>query len=177
MQPIRRNYDRLPNVDRCPIANVHGEPCGQPAIEDLVFAICETHAIRVFRYMSQLLDNLSDDPLFMAKVFLEDIEKTRARERREMAARDEVVYYVQIGDHIKIGYTSRLKQRMNAYPATRKLLATEPGSYQDELARHQQFRHLLAAGNEWFHPGLDLIAHINELRVADGAAPIPTAAA
>lgn len=168
--------DHLPTLDPCPIANRHGEPCGAPSIEDMAFAICEVHAIRVFRYMSALMESLSDDPLFRAKIFLEDAEQQRARERRQLAERDEVVYYVQIGDHIKIGYTSVLRQRMNAYPATRRLLATEPGTYQDEQARHQQFRHHLAAGNEWFHPGQDLIKHINELRRGQGAEPIPDAA-
>jgi len=164
--------DRLPNLDRCTITDRHGEPCGLPSVENAPFPICDAHAVQTYRYVSRRIGSLADDPMFQIKMRLESAESERSRERYKLAARVEVVYYVQIGEHIKIGYTSRLRLRMNAYPATRRLLATEPGTYADEAARHHQFRHLLAAGNEWFRPGPDLMDHINDLRSAQGADPI-----
>lgn len=43
----------------------------------------------------------------------------------------------------------------------------EPGGLVRENQLRNRFAHLLAFGREWFHPGPDLIAYINELRAAD----------
>jgi hypothetical protein len=74
------------------------------------------------------------------------------------------VYYVRIGDLIKVGMTAQLKQRLGNYPPGSELLATELGGEALETRRLNQFRHLLAHRKEWFHPGEDLMAHIATLK-------------
>lgn len=83
-----------------------------------------------------------------------------------------LVYFARRERLIKIGWTSRLPQRMQALGA--RPLAVEPGDYVRERQIHQRFAHLLAdaVGREWFHPGPDLIAYMNELRQADGYPPL-----
>lgn len=86
-----------------------------------------------------------------------------------------VVYFARRERLIKIGWTSRLPGRMKSIGA--HPLAIETGDYIRERQLHQRFAHLLvvgdeAVGREWFHPGPDLIAYINELREADGYPPI-----
>ncbi|MER6249406.1 hypothetical protein [Streptomyces griseorubiginosus] len=86
-----------------------------------------------------------------------------------------VVYFARRERLIKIGWTSRLPDRMKAVGAVS--LATETGDYIRERQLHQKFAHLLveghgAVGREWFHPGPDLIAYINELRAASGIPPV-----
>jgi hypothetical protein len=77
-----------------------------------------------------------------------------------------VVYYLRIGNHIKIGYSANLSDRMRSYPPDAEVLATESGSKALEKARHQQFDHQLRLGREWFAPSLDLLTHIENLRTA-----------
>jgi hypothetical protein len=74
-----------------------------------------------------------------------------------------VVYYIRVGELIKIGYTRDLDQRLRAYPPDAELLATEIGNELIEQAGHAQFGDLLAARAEWFHPGPALLAHIEAL--------------
>jgi hypothetical protein len=70
------------------------------------------------------------------------------------------VYYVRVGDRIKIGMTANLRQRISSYPPSSELLATEIGGEALESRRLVQFNHLLADRKEWFHPGPDLLDHI-----------------
>lgn len=81
-----------------------------------------------------------------------------------------LVYFARRDRLIKIGWTSQLDKRMKAMQT--KALATEPGDIVRERQLHRRFAHLLARGNEWFHPGPDLITYINVLREAAGAQPI-----
>ena len=77
-----------------------------------------------------------------------------------------VVYYVRIGDHIKIGFTTQLRERMRAlYADPLDLLATEPGGRVQEWARHRQFaEERVSPQRELFDPSPRLLAHI--VRVA-----------
>lgn len=72
------------------------------------------------------------------------------------------VYYVQIGDRVKIGVTGNLKLRMGGLMPD-EVLAVEPGDQKLETMRHRQFAHLRIRG-ERFRPGDDLMSHIEMLR-------------
>lgn len=78
-----------------------------------------------------------------------------------------VVYYVRIGDHIKIGFTTQLKSRMySLYVEPLDLLATEPGGRTLEADRHRQFAaERVSPQRELFEPSPRLLAHI--VRMAD----------
>lgn len=68
------------------------------------------------------------------------------------------VYYILFGDRVKIGYTTNLSERLRAIPHD-AVLAVEPGSMQDERARHAQFHDLRVVG-EWFRYEEPLQSHI-----------------
>ncbi len=85
-----------------------------------------------------------------------------------METEDQVVYYVRFGDHVKIGTTSRLRERLGAIPHD-ELLAVEPGGYELERLRHAEFdaARLRPRGhthNEWFALTDRLLAHCQMLR-------------
>lgn len=62
-----------------------------------------------------------------------------------------VVYYLLVGDRIKIGWTGGpLSQRLRAYPPETTVLATEPGTRADERDMHRSCRKWLVAGREWY---------------------------
>lgn len=71
-----------------------------------------------------------------------------------------VVYYLRVGELVKIGYASNLARRLAAYPPDAQLLATEPGGRELESQRHREMRHHLRMGREWFVPAQPLLDHI-----------------
>ena len=73
------------------------------------------------------------------------------------------VYYLQVDDRIKIGFSLDVKRRMRAYPPNAQLLAVHPGTKILERQIHEQFRGILASGREWFHPAKELHDHIGQV--------------
>ncbi len=86
--------------------------------------------------------------------------------RQHPKPRPERVYYVQVGDGVKIGTTIDMKKRMvairNASPSA-KLLATEPGGRSLEHLRHAEFTASRIGNSEVFRPTPQLMAHIDRI--------------
>lgn len=79
-----------------------------------------------------------------------------------------VVYYIRWADRIKIGTTTNLAQRLRGLYHD-ELLAVEPGGYELEARRHDQFHDALILGQrEWFTATPDLVALTRELRAQHG---------
>lgn len=75
-----------------------------------------------------------------------------------------VVYYISWADRIKIGFTTRLAERLRSIYHD-EVLAVEPGSLELERTRHQQFvGYRIANQREWFSDGAALRFHINTIR-------------
>lgn len=74
----------------------------------------------------------------------------------------EVVYYMRIGNRVKIGWSRNLPLRMAAINPE-ELMVTEPGNRLLERARHKQFADLRVHG-EWFHLDARITQHVEELR-------------
>ncbi len=75
---------------------------------------------------------------------------------------NEFVYYMRIGNRVKIGWTRNLPSRL-ATLNPEELLVVEPGNRLLEMVRHDQFADLRTHG-EWFRLEQPLIDHIEELR-------------
>lgn len=79
-----------------------------------------------------------------------------------------VVYYVRLGDHIKIGTTSNLTARLNSLYVDHDpdlLLAVEPGGRDLESQRHSEFAaERVYANRELFNPSPRLLSHITAIR-------------
>ena len=82
--------------------------------------------------------------------------------------RNPVVYYVQVGAHIKIGWTTNLQSRMRSYPPNSILLAVHPGSRADETKLHKRFAHHRTHGREWYAPVPSLLHHIEQMKRQHG---------
>jgi len=91
----------------------------------------------------------------------EDLDR-RIKERED--ARPGTVYYLEVGDFLKIGYTRDLWRRMREYPPNAVLLAREEGTPDDERALHKRFAAYLESGREWFRDAPEIRAHIEEVR-------------
>lgn len=70
------------------------------------------------------------------------------------------IYYVQVGDKIKIGYTKDLQRRIAQYPPDSVLLAARPGTIRDERTTHSLLSARRAAGREWYLIHDEVLGHI-----------------
>lgn len=159
---------------RCTAQGEDGAFCDALAMEGAPFPICIRHGAQLLRFMRDELDKVEQAPkdiqlLVLDKAYAPRTERAVARANEPVT---EKIYYVQIGEHIKIGYTINLKQRLASYPPNRRLLATEPGGERTEAQRLRQFLEYRATGREWHYPAQPLVDHINKLRVRAGANPI-----
>ncbi len=104
------------------------------------------------------------------------LERKRAKAQQREKRQDDshnVVYYARLGaNHIKVGTTSDLPRRMVELRVVNEtnLLAAEPGGYQLERERHEQFRKWrYSRRTEDFAEAPELLAHIADVRSQHGA--------
>lgn len=153
----------VPTFDTvCAIQLDDGQPCRKPSAPTAPFAICERHLVTAYRHVASLMavqhvaePNRKGRP-----------DRGKASKGYGMNGWPSVVYYARIGDHIKIGHTKNLAERMKWYPPSTVILALEPGDVIVERSRQWKFDHLLDAREEWFRPGEDLMRHIELLAAA-----------
>ncbi len=72
------------------------------------------------------------------------------------------VYFIRVGDLVKIGYSRSLQQRFYARQPS-DVLHLEPGTMTDERRCHIAFAHLRVEG-ELFRPDPDLLTFIGDLQ-------------
>lgn len=142
--------------------------CPKRRDSDLKSGVCAAHGWIIHADVQRLLDaeatrQATTDASWQRKV---DANATRL-EAGEQVASGPIpgwVYYIQVGEHIKIGFARNVAKRMRAYPPNADLLAVEPGTLKVEKARHDQFHAYLDRGREWFRPADELMAWIDSLR-------------
>jgi hypothetical protein len=158
---------------RCTAERRNGSFCDAPSIPEAPFPICIRHAAEIYRFVKRHAAAV-DDKLGRLETFVEAYANAGILTVSHGQPEPEkgTVYYVQVGELVKIGFSVSLKTRLASYPPNRRLLATEPGGWDLEGQRHGQFRSLLRYGKEWFAPGPELIDHINTLRRQVGAQPV-----
>lgn len=92
-------------------------------------------------------------------------------EAPEPGAKVGTVYYLLVGEAIKIGWTTDLERRMREYSPGAQLLAIETGPRKLELARHHLFNEFLLYGREWFSDGPELREHLKRVIRRNGPPP------
>lgn len=143
--------------------------CHQPQATWL--PLCEGHAHDVWAEVEQWNDLAKKRKSRDAH---QALEKSRDDMLRERLARDESqrnakrqaghIYYLRVGDLIKIGFTSDMETRMKQYPPNAILLAQHPGTRETERHMHEKFQPFLALRREWFTPCDEITAHIEMVR-------------
>lgn len=149
---------------RCTVQMKSGRFCDIESMPEAPYPICPKHAAKLFLF---LRSRMSVDDASRVEATLDAMARDRGarlNRRRYRETHDEVVYYVRVGEYIKIGFTGNLRERMKAY-MTGTLLACEPGGRAVERLRLQQFWQDRAPhGYEWFHPSSSLTDHIDAVR-------------
>lgn len=158
--------DRTAISPNCTIQLRSGAFCDAPRMEDMPYPICARHAIKihiaVYESAGEMIRGEVPEAAVDAFAAQQDARKERLKEQSQ-------VYYVRIGDRIKIGYTQNMKQRMSELRVPlENVLATEPGDAALERERHLAF----AAGRhgrlEEFNPSRELLAHIQSVVAKNG---------
>lgn len=114
--------------------------------------------------IEQLGAKITDDVMHdvIMDIHGEDQVKKDRSANLQSGRKDQLVYYMRIGNRVKIGTTTNLRVRLEAINPE-ELLCTEPGGHPLEKQRHRQFAELRTHG-EWFRLEGELQAHIDGLR-------------
>lgn len=83
------------------------------------------------------------------------------------------VYYLRIGEHIKVGYAGRLLQRLRSYPPNAEFIYAHRGTKADEKVAHSMLYLHKAAGREWFTPHADVFEWIDKQKARYGPTSDP----
>lgn len=120
--------------------------CEVTQSELMTVPLCDRHAVDIYRKVKAAIE-------------------TKARIRGPQPLRSEtvrgVVYFVELGDRIKIGFTTNLTSRLKTVPAER-VLATMPGTMRDEQAMHARFESARVY-REWFTKSPELLDFIETI--------------
>lgn len=169
---------RTPGVERCAWPSCRQPlrykfPTNPEVTEDRYGVLCRIHAVDVAIAVTQSEIDANIFKQFFERQSTEKairLARWRAEDERyeaEKAAlrqdRAGFVYYLRVGERIKVGYSVDVKRRMRAYPPGCELLAVEPGDRDLETQRHQQFAGSLTDGREWFRPTPDLLELVTEI--------------
>lgn len=140
----------------CAVTNSDGGDCDGPVPPDAPVNVCLPHLQEAFLYIRDKLADRDGEGVTV------DGRHMDTNPLNHPSA--SVVYYLRWGDLIKIGTTRNLWQRVGSIPHDR-LLAIEPGSYELESVRHDEFRQFRAYRNrEWFKDCNEIRRHVNALR-------------
>lgn len=120
--------------------------CNTQPSEPLGLELCERHAIKAFRAVSAAINPTGQVP----------------GRGGASAASQGIVYYVRLGNRVKIGFSTDFVSRMSVVPHE-SILFTKPGTLADERLEHKRFAHLRTSG-EWFQADPELMAYITDLR-------------
>lgn len=117
------------------------------------YLVCDDHAVEVWTHVEAFKDTPSSP-------IPRDVVIPRAPVDPNAG---QWIYYLQLDDKIKIGWTANYSQRMKAYPPHAFVLAKHEGTRTDERDLHRTFKPSRAAGREWYHQTSELMAHIQRL--------------
>lgn len=128
---------------------------------DLGIPLCMVHALDVHRIVAMSFSAQGNGI----------VVDRHGRTRTPNDSPDGWIYYVRSGEKIKIGHTTRLKQRIRAYPPDTIILAVHRGSKDDEKQLHTRFQTYRVAGREWYERSDVLLAHIADMTRRYGPPP------
>lgn len=164
-------YESVFAMKRCTWQN-----CAE-VLRDARIPLCYKHSQRVWAYVDHYESEAERE---LARKGLQsklevDAAAEAAGDAAEAAYRERYrgkktepgdIYYLRMGDLVKIGFTTSLDRRLKEYPPNAELLTQHPGTLQLESEIHSKFRRYLALGREWFKRDPVLMRHIESVESA-----------
>lgn len=150
----------------CIIPKRDGTACTQPGALWIANAgrICEKHADEIWRYVENRDTDSFDRPIAGSEA--RDYQRDECRKKRTVARRKPAahgqIYFVLVDGLVKVGWTSKLADRIRAYGPKAVMLANYPGTRAEESTLHKQLTPARAHGREWYHDGDVVRLFVNE---------------
>lgn len=159
-----RNHTRPNQVEDTPVSRrrLRATCCwpGCPKASYEEAPLCSAHITVAHGIQVRIWDG---SPAMYRASFVVDHHEDLAPLKAEPNPVPGVVYYVQVGAHVKIGWTADMANRMRKYPPNSALLAQHPGTRQDETRIHRRFAADRTHGREWYVPSASLTRHIDNV--------------
>lgn len=114
--------------------------------------VCTAHGVQIWAHIEKVRDR-SGFHVAEAVARHRDREERQAEQNaRDLAATraEGVIYFLELDEKIKVGWTGNLDQRMKSYPPHSRLIVSYPASRADERDLHRSLRLSLVAGREWY---------------------------
>jgi len=97
-------------------------------------------------------------------------QERKLKREREIQAQREAhgnqpgwIYYIRVGELVKVGYSTDVPKRMRQYPPDSVLLAVHPGTPGLEVQLHRDFTASRARGREWYWPDTQINEHVTKV--------------
>lgn len=150
----------MPRQSKCPIPGC-------------IFAL-DDEALVCWRHSLQIWEQVQRQHLESAgsAVTTESADDRAARQAEERKRRTQSsltpgwIYFLELDEKIKVGWTSDLEQRMKAYPPHAKFILKYPGTRADERDLHRTLRLSLVAGREWYSRTPQVLNYIRDTQKA-----------
>lgn len=145
-----RKHESADGESRCAI-----QKCPRPPelwVGIIEGGICERHAGSIWERVEWRDARKRDEaiPGMEGRDYIRaDARKVKAIERRKPTSVGEI-YFVRIDDLVKVGWTSKLADRIRSYGPKAELLVNYPGTRADEAALHRQLTPARFKGREWY---------------------------
>jgi hypothetical protein len=134
----------MPRQPKCPISG-----CIFLVPDDGL--VCHPHALQIWeRVQTAHLESAG------SAITTESADDRASREGAERRRRTEVslspgwIYFLELDDKIKVGWTSNLENRLKSYPPHARMVVEYPATRADERDLHRTLRTELVAGREWY---------------------------
>lgn len=164
-------------VSECGIVLANGSGCAEPVEPDSPLNLCTRHLLVAYDWVARetgVTDVLPSPCLACGSRLgvkypsgwlcaICEWKVGDLPDRDAVGARVDVVYYLRLGDRIKIGTSGNPRGRFASLPHD-EVLAFERGTRELEQRRHAQFASHRLANTEWFSGHEELLRHIQQLR-------------
>ena len=114
--------------------------------------ICQEHALQTWATVEQM--NASGPPI-------REEPKPKPQSNWKFEG---YVYYIRVGDLVKIGHTIDLDRRLATYPPGMEILKIREGNRALEHSEHIRFSEHLSDGREWFQANDRVLQLISEIQ-------------
>lgn len=133
--------------------------------------MCQEHALQVWATVQEMIDPATLRNIAYDRITPHEEKHPELYEPIPISESAGVVYFVRIGDLIKVGFSSDVHRRMDAYPPDAELLAYHSGSFADEQRLHKLLTVHRAKRREWYHPTPEVMKAVEEAKVQQSKDP------
>lgn len=131
--------------------------------------LCQEHTLAIWLMVDQ---DMREQGITADEVKRENRERVEARAAAVRPTTPGFIYYLELGEYLKIGFTNNLWRRMREYPPNATLLAYHHGDRDAEAALHAKFAAFRDAGREWYLDVPEIREHIATTETEDTPADL-----